>query len=158
MSITVIAAVGRNNELGKNNDLIWHFHADMVFFREQTTGHPVIMGRKTYESLPKLLPKRRNIIISSNPKLTVDGAKICKSVEEAAALCAGEDAFVIGGGKIYEQFLATANRILLTEIDDECADADVYFPRLDKALWNREVLAVHEENGIKFSHVLYTKK
>lgn len=158
MSITIIAAVGRNYELGRKNDLIWHFHADMVFFREQTTGSPVIMGRKTYESLPKLLPKRRNIIITSNPGFAVEGAEICRSIDEAVSLCENEDAFVIGGGKIYEQFLGVADRVLLTEIDDECSDADTFFPRFDKALWSREVFAVHEENGIEFSHVLYTKK
>lgn len=158
MSITVIAAVGRNNELGKDNDLIWHFHADMVFFREQTTGHPVIMGRKTFESLPKLLPKRRNIIITSNPDFTVEGAEICKSAEEAASLCKGEEAFVIGGGSVYGQFIEAADKILLTEIEADCPDAQVFFPSFDKSRYNREVLAVHEENGIKFSHISYTKK
>lgn len=158
MSVSIIAAVGRNNELGKDNELIWRFHADMVFFRETTTGSAVIMGRKTFESLPKVLPKRKNIIITKNKDYTVDGAFVVSSIEEAVQEAGGEKAFVIGGSSIYEQFLPYADEMYLTEIDAECPAADAFFPVFDKNEWNRTLIAEKEENGIKFSHVLYTKK
>lgn len=158
MSVSMIAAVGRNNELGKDNELIWRFHADMVFFRETTTGCVVIMGRKTFESLPKVLPKRKNIIITKNKDYTVDGAFVVSGIEDALSEADSEKAFVIGGSSIYEQFLPYADEMYLTEIDAECDTADAYFPDFDKSEWNRTVLAENEENGVKFSHVLYTKK
>ena len=81
MDISLILSVGKNNEIGKNNDLVWHFHEDMKFFRETTTGNTVIMGRKTFESLPKVLPNRRNIVISSDKSLKIDGAEVVHSVK-----------------------------------------------------------------------------
>lgn len=158
MSISLILSVGKNNEIGRGNELIWHFHTDMKFFRETTTGNTVIMGRKTFESLPKVLPNRRNIVISSDLALKIDGAEVVHSVEEALDASKGDTIFVIGGGKIYAEFLPFADQIYLTEIDAECPDADTFFPQFDKSLYTREVLAEHEENGIAFSHVLYTKK
>lgn len=158
MSISLILSVGKNNEIGRGNDLIWHFHTDMKFFRETTTGNTVIMGRKTFESLPKVLPNRRNIVISSDQALKIDGAEVVHSVEEALDAAKGDTIFVIGGGKIYAEFLPFADQIYLTEIDAECLEADTFFPQFDKSLYTREVLAEHEENGIAFSHVLYTKK
>lgn len=157
MKISIIAAVGRNYELGRNNDLIWHFHKDMVFFRETTTGSTVLMGRKTFESLPKALPKRRNIVITSDKNYIAEGAEVCHSIDAALELCKNDNVFVIGGGKIYQQFIDMADSLYLTEIEDECTDADTYFPKFNKADYSREVLAEHEENGIRFSHVLYKK-
>lgn len=157
MNISIIAAVGRNYELGRNNDLIWHFHKDMVFFRETTTGSTVLMGRKTFESLPKALPKRRNIVITNDKNYIAEGAEVCHSVDDALELCKNDNVFVIGGGKIYQQFIDMADSLYLTEIEAECDDADTYFPTFNKADYSREVLAEHEENGIKFSHILYKK-
>ena len=157
MNISMIAAIGRNNELGKDNDLIFHFKSDMKFFRETTTGSTVVMGRKTFESLPKVLPNRRNIVISRNADLKIDGAEVCQSVEEALELCKGDKVFIIGGGKIYEEFLEYANKLYVTEIDADCPEADTFFPVFDKSLWKREVLAEHCENGVEFKHILYTK-
>lgn len=157
MNISMIAAVGRNNELGKNNDLIWHFHKDMVFFRETTTGATVLMGRKTFESLPKALPKRRNIVITGDENYIAEGAEVCHSIDEALQLCENDRVFVIGGGKIYEQLLSFADSLYLTEIDAACRDADTYFPAFHKADFKREILAEHEENGIKFAHIKYFK-
>ena len=131
MSISMIAAVGRNLELGKGNDLIWHFKEDMKFFKETTTGSSVIMGRKTFESLPKALPNRKNIVITNNRDYVADGGYVVNSIEKALEL-AGDNAFIIGGGNIYSQFLPLADKIYLTEIEDECADADTYFPQFDK--------------------------
>lgn len=157
MKISIIAAVGRNYELGRNNDLIWHFHKDMVFFRETTTGSTVLMGRKTFESLPKALPKRRNIVITNDKNYIAEGAEVCHSVDYALELCKNDNVFVIGGGKIYQQFIDMADSLYLTEVEAECDDADTYFPTFNKADYSREVLAEHEENGIKFSHILYKK-
>lgn len=157
MKISIIAAVGRNYELGRNNDLIWHFHKDMVFFRETTTGATVLMGRKTFESLPKALPKRRNIVITNDKNYIAEGAEVCHSVDDALELCKNDNVFVIGGGRIYQQFIDMADSLYLTEVEAECDDADTYFPTFNKADYSREVLAEHEENGIKFSHILYKK-
>lgn len=157
MSISMIAAVGRNLELGKNNDLIWHFKEDMKFFKNTTMGHTVIMGRKTFESLPKALPGRKNIVLSLNPNYTADSAEVISSVEEAVELSKDSEVFVIGGGKIYELMLAYADKIYLTEIEDECKDADTYFPTFDKKIYKREVIASYEVDSIKFSHILYSK-
>lgn len=157
MKISIIAAVGRNNELGKNNDLIWHFHKDMVFFRETTTGSTVLMGRKTFESLPKALPKRRNIVITSDKNYTAEGAEVCHSIDSALELCKNDNIFVIGGGKIYQQFIDMADSLYLTEIEDECPDADTYFPAFNKNEYKKEILAENEENGITFFHILYER-
>ena len=157
MSFSIIAAVGKNNELGKNNDLIWHFKEDMKFFKETTTGHPVIMGRKTFESLPKALPGRRNIVITRDPEYKAEGAEVVHSVGEALKLCE-EDAFVIGGGRIYTEMLPLCDRLYLTEIDASCDEADIFFPSFDKSMYSARRLGEYNAEGVRFSHILYTKK
>lgn len=156
MSISMIAAVGKNLELGKNNDLIWHFKEDMKFFKETTTGHTVIMGRKTFESLPKALPYRQNIVITTNKDYVADGATVVTSIDEAIKI-ANEDIFIIGGGIIYKEFLPLSDKLYLTEVEAEMQDADTYFPTFDKSQYNKEILKDYEVNGIKFKHVLYSK-
>lgn len=157
MSISVIAAVGKNYELGKNNDLIWHFKEDMRFFKQTTMGHTVVMGRKTFESLPKALPNRRNIVITSDENYKADGAEVITDINDVYNLAENEEIFIIGGGKIYDEFISDADKIYLTEIDAEDKSAAVYFPHFDKSLYNREVIATYDVNGIEFSHVLYSK-
>lgn len=154
MNLSIIAAVGKNFELGKANDLIWHFKDDMKFFKQTTIGNTVIMGRKTFESLPKPLADRQNIVITNNKNYTADGAEVVFSLDEALEACKNENVFIIGGGKIYGEFLPRASKLYLTEINDTCEDADTYFPQFDKALYNREIIASYD----KFNHVLYTKK
>ena len=158
MSVSMIAAIGKNYELGKGNDLIWHFKEDMKFFRETTTGSTVIMGRKTFQSLPKALPNRRNIVITRNKSAVFEGAETAGGVEEALKAAENDNVFIIGGADIYEQFLPYADKLYLTEIEAECSEAEVFFPKFDKALFNREKLTDFEADGIKFSHILYTKK
>ncbi|MCI6354952.1 dihydrofolate reductase [Eubacterium coprostanoligenes] len=159
MAISMIAAVGKNLELGKNNDLIWHFKEDMKFFKETTMGHPVIMGRKTFESLPKALPGRKNIVISANPEYKADGAEVVTSVEEAIKLAETEDtdAFVIGGGRIYNEFLPYADNLYLTEINAESPDADTYFPDFNKSDYIKEIINFYDVDGTEFYHVIYKK-
>ena len=157
MTISIIAAVGKNNELGKGNDLIWHYKEDMQFFKATTTGHTVIMGRRTFESLPKALPNRKNIVISSNPDYSADGATVVTTPDEALSAADGDEVFIIGGGRVYAEFLPRADKLYMTEIQDECPQADTYFPSFSKAEYNRRVLAEHNINGVVFHHVLYTK-
>lgn len=157
MSVSMIAAVGKNLELGKNNDLIWHFKEDMKFFKDTTMGHTVVMGRKTFESLPKALPGRKNIVISSNAQYQAQGATVVSSVEEALQIADNEEVFVIGGGKIYAEFLPYADKLYLTEIDAECTDADTYFPQFNKSDYIKEIINYYDIDGVKFYHVVYKK-
>lgn len=158
MSISIIAAIGKNRELGRANDLIWHFKEDMKFFRETTTGNTVIMGRKTFESLPHALPNRRNIVITGDENYLADGAQVVHSIEQALEETKQDNIFVIGGGKVYSELLPICEKLYLTQIDDECEDADTYFPEFDKNLYTAEKLSDFTVDGIHFSHILYTKK
>lgn len=157
MSVSIIASVGRNFELGKNNDLIWHFKQDMKFFKETTLGHTVIMGRKTFESLPKALPNRLNVVITSDSSYSAENIVVVSSVEQALKYCDNEEAFVIGGGMIYKEFLPFADKLYLTEIEDSLENADTYFPSFDKNEYKRTVVKSNDENGIAFSHIIYEK-
>lgn len=157
MSVSIIASVGRNFELGKNNDLIWHFKQDMKFFKETTLGHTVIMGRRTFESLPKVLPNRLNVVITSDSSYSAENIVVVSSVEQALKYCDNEEAFVIGGGMIYKEFLPFADKLYLTEIEDSRENADTYFPAFDKKEYKRTVVKSTDENGIAFSHIIYEK-
>ena len=128
--ISIIVALAKNRAIGKNGDLIWHLSNDLKHFKEVTSGHTVIMGYKTYASLPgqKPLPKRRNIIISSHLKDTPEGFEVANSIIDAMKMVFNEEeVFIIGGGMIYEQFLPMADKLYLTKIDKDF-DADTFFP------------------------------
>ncbi|MBR0414384.1 MAG: dihydrofolate reductase [Clostridia bacterium] len=157
MNIAMIAAIGKNRELGKNNDLIWHFKEDMAFFKNITVGSTVIMGRKTFLSLPRALPNRRNIVISRNPDFSAQGAEMVGNIEEAIKLAGNENVFIIGGAQIYAAFLPFADTLYLTEIEDSCADADTFFPAFNPTLYQKKLLGTHSENDITFSHYQYTR-
>ena len=156
MTISMIAAIGKNNELGKGNDLIWHFKEDMKFFKETTMGHSVIMGRKTFESLPKALPGRKNIVITRDSAYSADGICTVSSPEEAIAAADTDEVFIIGGGSIYNLFLPKADKLYLTEIDADF-EGDVFFPEFDSALFIR---TLDEQIGgpVPYRYVTYTKK
>lgn len=159
MNINIIAAIGKNNELGKNNDLIWKFKEDMKFFKETTMGHPVVMGRRTFESLPSILPGRENIVISTN-NINNDKIKLYKSIKEFLVSYKNHnsDVFIIGGASIYKSFIDIATTLYLTEIDAIEKDTDVYFPMFNKEEFNKEIIKELEENNIKYRHVLYKRK
>ncbi len=157
MKISIIAAVGKNNEIGKDGGLIWHFRADMRFFKETTMGASVIMGRKTFQSLPKALEGRQNIVLTNSKSFMAQGAQIAHSEEEALAICSEEEVFIIGGERVYQAFLPRAKKIYLTEIDASCEGADAFFPQFDKTLYEKSVIASYTENDIGFKHVLYEK-
>lgn len=157
MIISLIAAVGKNNELGKNNDLIWHLDGDLPFFRKVTTGKTVIMGRKTFESLPKALPHRRNIVLSSDNTYVAEGAEVFTSKEKILEeVINDEEVFIIGGASVYSLFLPFADRIYLTEAEAEDSEADVYFPDFDKSLFTRRSIDFGGTD-IKYEHVLYER-
>lgn len=159
MNINLIAAIGKNNELGMNNDLIWRIKEDLQFFKQTTMGHPVVMGRKTYESLPKILPGRKNIVISTS-EIINNEIEIYKSIKEFLVKYQNTDdeIFIIGGASIYKSFIDSATKMYLTEIEKEEINADVYFPKFNENVWNKEIISNHEENNIKYNHVLYKRK
>ena len=127
MEVNLIVAIGKNGEIGKNGDLIWKISEDLKRFKSLTTGHPVIMGRKTWESLPKKpLPNRRNIILSRQSDFQVQGGEVVNSVEEALRITKDESPFIIGGAEIYNAFLPYVTSFFLTEVEDSCDDADSY--------------------------------
>ena len=158
MSYTIIAAIGKNNELGRNNKLIWHLPNDLKFFKETTTGHTIIMGRKTLESLPKLLPNRHHIVLSSKEDFeeSIEHYKTLKELLESLKE-REEEMFIIGGASIYKEFIDYASKLYLTEIDASDKKADTYFPEFDKSNYSKIILDKNEENGIKYTHTIYKK-
>lgn len=142
MRLNLIVAAARNRVIGAGNQMPWHLPADFAWFKRQTLGHPVIMGRKTFESIGRPLPGRTNLVVTHNPAWRAEGVQACTSLDEALSLCreAG-DAFVIGGATLYEQALPKADRIFLTRVD-AAPEGDTWFPALDPAHW-REVSREH---------------
>jgi dihydrofolate reductase len=142
----MIAAVAENNVIGRNNDLIWHISEDLQRFKKLTLGHPIIMGRQTYESLPvKPLPNRRNIVISRSNSLKAGGVELAKSIEEAIELCReDEEVFVCGGAEIYRLFLPVVDKMYLTHVHKEF-DGDTFFPEVDLDDW-----VITEDSELKF--------
>lgn len=135
--IVIIAAVAKNRVIGRDNQLLWHIPEDMAHFKALTAGHTVIMGRKTWESLPprfRPLPGRRNIVISRQVDYPATGAELAESLEAALVLAAGNTAFIIGGGEIYRQAMHVADRLELTEVDQTPA-GDAWFPEFSLHDW-----------------------
>ena len=160
-TITLIAAAAENDALGKENDLIWHISEDLKRFKRLTTGHAIIMGRKTFESMPKALPNRTNIILTKKKDYQPEGALVVNTVEEALALVE-EDAqpFIIGGGEIYRLFMETCDRIELTRVHHDF-DADVFFPSIDTSKWaivNQEDILATGDQPYNYSYLTYEKK
>lgn len=158
-NLSIIAAIGKNNELGLNNNLIWHLPSDLKYFKKVTSGKTIIMGRKCFESLPGLLPNRKHIILTNNKDYNVDGATICHNIEYVLNYVknTNDECFIIGGAKIYELFLPYAKKLYLTEID-ATSRADVYFPKFDKELYEKEEIEKINENDIDYKFVLYTRR
>ena len=160
MNINLIVAIDEKNGIGKNNLLPWHLPADLKHFKTITTGHPIIMGRKTFDSIGKALPNRRNIVISRNAGLIIPGVELCDSLNNAIELCKDEkDVFVIGGAQIFEQALPVANILYLTIIHEDF-DADVFFPEINMNEWNEVEKNLHqpdEKNLYSYSFIKYKK-
>lgn len=160
MNINLIVAIDQKNGIGKNNLLPWHLPADLKHFKTITTGHPIIMGRKTFDSIGKALPNRRNIVISRQSGLVIPGAELCSSLNNAIELCKEEkDVFVIGGAQIFEQALPLANVLYLTIIHEDF-DADVFFPVINMNEWTEQEKIFHqpdEKNLYSYSFIKYKK-
>ncbi len=156
--LTLIAAIGKNNALGKNNQLIWHLPADLQRFKKVTSGHHIIMGRKTFESLGKPLPNRTTIIISRDKNYHADGCITVNSLSDAIqAASSDENPFILGGAEIYKQSMDIVDVLDLTFVH-HTFDADVFFPEIDKSIWKevfREDFSKDEKNKYDFSFVKY---
>lgn len=152
--ISIIAAIGKNNELGRNNDLLWRLKSDMDFFKRTTTNHWVVMGRKSWESLParfRPLPHRENVVVSRDPSFSAQGARVFNSIEKAlqcASELAIEQVFIIGGGQIYTEALqlGLVDEMYLTHVDATFDDADVFFPAIELTAWRVEQVTHFDAN------------
>ncbi len=162
MKLSIIAGIGKNNELGKGNTLLWHMPKDLKHFRDITSGKTVIMGRKTFESIGRPLPNRRNIIITRDKEYNTEGIEIVYSLDEAIEKVRDEDeSFIIGGAEIYKQAIEKANKLYITEIDEVFPEADTFFPTIDKEIWQenkRESFSSDENNPYDYSFVEYERK
>ena len=158
--ITLIVAASENNVIGNDNKLIWHLSKDLIRFKNLTKGHHVIMGRKTFESMPKALPNRTNVVISRNKNYTAENIIVVDSIENALKVCKNDpQPFIIGGGEIYKLGLQYAKRIELTRVHHDF-EGDTFFPEINKNLW-KEVKNIKmfdiENHNYNFSFVTYDK-
>ena len=167
--LSLIVAVAQNNAIGRNNELLWHISEDLKYFKSTTTGHPVIMGRKTYESIGRPLPGRRNIVLTrgemeippvKNPQTT--SMEVVHSLEQVYKIASGEgEFFVMGGGMLYNETFGKADYLYLTKIYAVAEDADTFFPEVRESEWDvvRESELMHdEENDIDFKFIVYKRK
>jgi len=160
--ISLIAAIGKNNELGKGNALLWNMPADMKHFREITSLHAVIMGRKTFESIGKPLPNRRNIVITRDADYKKEGVEVVHSFSEALDLFPNknEEIFIIGGAEMYKQTIPVADKLYITHVDAEDAGADAFFPEIIPVVWNEISHKEHkkdDKNPFDYTFSVYEK-
>lgn len=143
MIVSIVVAIAKNNAIGKDNKLLWHLPKDLKHFKDITSGHTIIMGRKTYESVGKPLPNRRNIIITRQ-NISIDGCEVVNSINEALKLGTEEDeVFIVGGAEIYKQAMALTDRIYLTIVHQEF-DGDTYFPEIKENIWKETERQDHD--------------
>ena len=161
MKLEIVVAVDEAGGIGKNNQLLWHLPADLKHFKSITTGHPVIMGRKTFESIGRPLPKRRNVVISRQQGLQIEGVEVVNGLESAYALLAHEDlAFIIGGAQIYRESIQDVEKIHLTKVHHRF-EADAFFPEMEPEVWqemDRETHQADEKNAFSYSFLTYIKR
>jgi dihydrofolate reductase len=159
--ISIIVAVSEDWGIGKNNELLWHISEDLKRFKRLTTGKSVIMGKRTWESLPrKPLPGRKNIVLTDNPKEAIENAITAYSIDDAIGKCEkNEEVFIIGGGSIYSQFMPVADRLYITHVHKK-APADIYFPEIDLKLWKiiEKEEFKSEEDSIPYTFTIYERK
>ena len=166
MEKVIIVAIADNNAIGRDNALLWHISDDLKFFKRTTSGCPVIMGRKTFESIGRPLPKRTNIVVSRGFDAP-EGVDIVSSLEEAYKAASAvmtdevERCFVIGGGQIYAQAMQDADRLIVTHVHTVIGNADTFFPQIDPSVWEvdqRSEMFHDEESGYDFEFVEYIRK
>src|SRR5471032_1011317 len=157
--LTIIVAMDAQHGIGINNTLTWKLAEDMAHFKRLTTGHPIIMGRKTFDSIGRPLPNRRNIVITRNSEWRHEGVEAVSSVEAAVALLDGAEGFVIGGAEIYKQSLGLTQRLIVTEIGQTYA-CDAFFPAIDHAEWQKTAREAHvaANSGLPYAFVTLQRK
>jgi len=160
--ISIIVAVSDDWGIGKDNQLLWNISEDLKRFKRLTTGNTVLMGKKTWESLPRRpLPGRTNIVLTDDPEEIIDGSITAYSIEDALSKCKkGEEIFVIGGGSVYRQFMPIADRLYITHIHQK-APADIYFPEIDLKIWEvaeKEDFPAGETILIPYTYIIYTRR
>jgi len=158
--ITLIAAIGKNNELGKNNDLIWHLPNDLKRFKKLTTGHHIVMGRKTFESIGKPLPNRTSVIITRDLNYTAEGCIVVHSLQAAIEACNEDHIFIIGGAQIYEEAIKMVDVLDICMVD-ACFDADVFFPEIDLNTWKaseKETFTKDNKHQYNYSFTKFVRK
>jgi dihydrofolate reductase len=159
--ITLIAAIGKNNELGKDNQLIWHLPNDFKRFKAITTGHYIVMGRKTFESFPKPLPNRTHVIITRQKNYISENCIVVNSIEDAIATCPKDETiFVIGGGEIYKQSIKIADKLEITRVH-HTFEADTFFPEINMEEWELIFEEYHpkdEKHNFDFTFLTYSRK
>lgn len=157
--LTLVVAVDANNGIGLDNQLPWHLPEDLAHFKRVTLGKPIVMGRKTFDSIGRPLPKRRNIVVTRNTGWSHDGVERAGSLEEAIALLAGEPASIIGGAQVFAEAMIVADAMIVTHID-RAFRCDTFFPPIDPGVWvetARETHRAHEQ-GFDYAFVTYERR
>ena len=161
MTISLVVAASINNVIGRDGGLPWHLPDDLRHFKRLTTGKPIVMGRRTFESIGRPLPDRRNIVMTRDPDYTAPGCDVATSVSDVLDLVGGADeVMIIGGGQVYRDFLARADRIYLTRVQAQL-EGDTYFPEIDEAAWelvSSERHAAGEEHGYAFDLMVFERR
>lgn len=159
-TITLIAARARNGVIGRNNQIPWNIPGELAYFKRMTMGHPIVMGRKTWESIGRPLPGRRNIVVTRNREYIAPGAEVVAGLDQALMLVGDVDeVFVIGGGELYAEAMPRADRIVLTEIDADF-EGDTFLPPLDRSQWREKIREHHppaSERTFGYSFVIYER-
>jgi dihydrofolate reductase len=160
--ISIIVAVSEDWGIGKDNELLWHISEDLKRFKKLTSGNAVIMGKKTWESLPRRpLPGRKNIVLTDDPNESFENSVTAYSIDEALNKCGpDEEIFIIGGGSIYRQFMPIADRLFITHVHKK-APADIFFPEIDRSVWEiieKEEFKTDESNNIHYTYTIYERR
>ena len=157
--LTIVVATDLNNGIGINNTLPWHLPEDLAHFKRTTSGHAILMGRKTFESIGRPLPNRRNIVITRNASWQHEGVETAGSLQQAAALAGAAPAFIIGGAQVYADALPLVDRLIITRIDQRF-DCDAFFPALDSSIWQETARESHhsEKAGLDYAFVRYQRR
>ena len=164
MILSAIVAIDKNGVIGKDDDIPWHLPADLKYFKRRTLNHHIIMGRKTFESIGRPLPKRTNVVVTRNPFFVASNCLVAGSLQEAIDLArnnAEEEAFIIGGGTVYEQAMPFIDRLYVTEVDTVVEGGEVYFPKLDPNIWVEVSSEAHqpdEKNPHAYTFKLLERK
>ncbi|MBC3874506.1 dihydrofolate reductase [Undibacterium flavidum] len=158
-NLSIIVATDKKNGIGINNQLPWHLPEDLAHFKRTTSGHTIIMGRKTFDSIGRALPNRHNVVISRNTEWQHDNVHCYSSIEDALKSLKDSEAFVIGGAQIYDQALHLAQKLIVTEIQDEF-ECDAFFPSIDKNIWqeSQRESFISATNQLHYAIVTYTRK